>query len=94
VIITSTPGFRIKADMDKVEKQLADAESSLPMDATLQPLRAFIKPSLNIFVSVSWKGTNPTIVSYTASVVKVRAGAGPGPSPRGPGFWAKPQATP
>lgn len=41
---------RIKSDMDKVDRQLIQAESTLPVDNTLQPLRAFIKPTF-IFVS-------------------------------------------
>ncbi len=41
---------RIKSDMDKVERQLIQAENTLPVDPTLQPLRAFIKPAF-IFVS-------------------------------------------
>jgi hypothetical protein len=42
---------RIKHDVDKVEKQLIQAENSAPnIDQTLQPLRALMKPSF-IFVS-------------------------------------------
>ena len=41
---------RIKADMDKVDRQLVDAEQTVAVDATLQPLRALMKPSF-IFVS-------------------------------------------
>ena len=42
---------RIKADMDKVDRQLVDAEQTVAVDATLQPLRALMKPS---FIFVSW----------------------------------------
>ena len=40
----------IKSDMDKVDRQLVKAESTLPADQTLQPLRAFMKPTF-MFVS-------------------------------------------
>ena len=42
---------RIKHDVDKVDKQLTQAENSAPsIDQTMQPLRALMKPSF-IFVS-------------------------------------------
>ena len=47
---------RIKSDMDKVDRQLIQAESTLPVDNTLQPLRAFIKPTF-IFVSFYSRST-------------------------------------
>ena len=50
---------RIKSDMDKVERQLIEAESTVPADQTLQPLRAFIKPAF-IFVSSALSASKGT----------------------------------
>ena len=63
---------RIKSDMDKVERQLIEAESTVPADQTLQPLRAFIKPAF-IFVSYvvsASKGT--TKISPDEKVQKLK----------------------